>query len=202
MLLWVMLALVLLLILNVREGVENETLGAKDAEPAPTNSKPCKDFEKEMKSNFKDVDISYCRGFYNKTCGMIDTTRVDKPCPVGYAQKSTLAFQRADEMKPSPLGGLMQKKPEKDENGEVKKEVKPDAEPKPNHGMPCTKFEADVKASNFKNYDYKYCRGFNNEICGYADAKNPDRLCPAGYEPKSIQEFIRKEDPTKSGITA
>ena len=107
---WVVLALALLLLWSVREGLEakmapeeskppdkepaketKETKAPTDPEPFPQNHLPCAEYETNFKRDKKDIDYLYCRGFNSVTCGDMDTKDLVRPCPIGYEKTSSLA---------------------------------------------------------------------------------------------------------------
>jgi hypothetical protein len=96
----IVLVLFLMLWFNSRkEGLKGEP----DLKPEPHNAMPCEDWDKDMRAKAKNVDYYYCRGFNNTTCGSIDpdaTKASMTPCPAGYAKKSALDIQSADEVDP------------------------------------------------------------------------------------------------------
>ena len=99
--LWVIvLTLFLMLWFNSRkEGLKV----APDLNPEPHNAMPCEEWDKNMRAKAKNVDYYYCRGFNNTTCGSIDPDAVKSsmtPCPAGYAKKSALDIQSAEEVDP------------------------------------------------------------------------------------------------------
>jgi hypothetical protein len=104
--LWVVVALALLLLFSVREGLASEKeselpkptekadekpAAPTDPEPFPQNSLPCAEYETNFKRDKKDIDYMYCRGFNSVRCGDLDTKDPVRPCPVGYEKTSSRA---------------------------------------------------------------------------------------------------------------